>query len=177
MPKAKPSGSFRQPDDEKASRIAPMPWYNLPLTVQLQILRELSNDYNRDLAEDKKHRAAYAAVSLEWQGFFEASHANFGKLVLHQTALDAFQKITQRRQKNRPGNAAGDCDRPRKRRKTAAEGTPPAKGHTLHIRHIWLRVELQEYGCKNCKTPETGKEKVRYGMTFPTSVQCKILLT
>lgn len=177
--KAKSSDSVHQSDAGKSSRVAPVAWHGLPLTVQQQILKELSNDYNRDLAEDKKHRAAYAAVCLEWQEFFEASGANFGKLVLHPSALDAFQKIIQRRQKNRTGNTGGDRGRPRKRPKVAAEESLPglpAKRHMLYIRYIWLRIELQEYSCKNCKKPEEGKEKVRY-VFFQMTPRSKFSLT
>lgn len=174
--KAKSSGSIHQSDAGKFSQVAPIAWHGLPLTVQQQVLRELSNDYNRDLAEDKKHRAAYAAVCLEWQEFFEASGANFGKLVLHPSALDAFQKIIQRRQKNRTGNTGGDRVRPRQRPKVAAEETLTAKRHMLYIRHIWLRIELQEYSCKNCKKPEKGKEMARYVFSQMT-IRCKCLLT
>lgn len=142
----------------KFSRAAPVPWHWLPTIVQRQILTELSNDYDRDLAKDKKHRAAYAAVCLEWQEFFEASGANFGKLVLHPSALDEFQKIIQRRQKTGEGNLV----RPRKKAKVAAAETLPVKRQMLHIRHIWLRIELNEYTCKNCKEGESGKERVGY---------------
>lgn len=162
MRKAKSSGRAHQSDAGKSLRVAPMPWHGLPLTVQQQILRELSNDYNRDLAEDKRHRAAYAAVCLGWQEYFEASNANFGKLVLHPSALDAFENIIHRRGKTRTGNMGGDHSRQRKKRKVVMEEIPQARGHMLYIRHIWLRVELQEYSCKDCKTPETGKETVRY---------------
>lgn len=159
--KAKSTGRVHQSDTGVISQLAPVVWHGLPLIVQQQILRELSNNYNRDLAEDRKHRASYAAVCLEWQELFEASSANFGKLVLHQSALDAFQKIIQRRQKNRAGHTEGERDNPKKRRKVEAEESLSAKGHMLHIKHIWLRIELQEYSCKNCKESEAGIEKVR----------------
>lgn len=162
MRKAKSSGSPHQSDGGKPSQVAPAPWHGLPLTVQQQILRELSTDYDHNRAKDKKHRAGYAAVCLEWQEYFEASNANFGKLVLHPSALEEFQQIIQRRQKNRPRNSKGDRARSRKRRKFAASEDLPSKGHRLYIRHIWLRVELQEYNCKNCKKSESGKERVRY---------------
>lgn len=136
MRKAKSSGSAHRSDAGISSRVAAIPWHGLPLTVQQRILRESSNDYNRDLAEDRNHLAACAAVCLEWQEFFEASGANFGKLVLHPSALDAFQNIIQRRQKSRTGKMGGDRARPRKRRKVAAKETPLAKGHLLYIRHI-----------------------------------------
>lgn len=140
------SGSVHQSSARTPS--APVSWDGLPSIVQQQILRELANDYDRDLAQDKIHRAAYAAVCLEWQGLFEASAANFGKLVLHPSALDGFQRIIRRRHNKMP-----------------------------YIRHIWLRIELQEYTCKNCENPETGKEIVRYGL-FSTwmTFWCKTLV-
>lgn len=151
MRKAKSSGSPHQSDGGKPSQVAPVPWHGLPLTVQQQILRELNNDYDRNRVKDKTHRAAYAAVCLEWQEYFEGSSANFGKLVLHPSALDEFQKIIQRRQKHRIGDSRRDRGRPRKRCRLAVREDLPVEGHMLYIRHIWLRVELQEYDCNNCK--------------------------
>lgn len=107
-------------------------WRHLPWIVQHQILRELANDYNRHLPQHKRHRAAYAAVCLEWQAFFEASTANFGKLVLQESALDEFGRIIQRRHYKMP-----------------------------YLRHIWLRVVLQKYGCDHCQDPETEAEITR----------------
>lgn len=133
-------------------------WKELPDIVQCLILTELANGYNRDLAEDKMHRAAYAAVSLEWQEFFE--DINFGKLVLHPTVLGDLEKTIQRRQINEPvkNRVRG---RSNKRQKLTAEIPLPARYRMPRIKHIWLRIELQEYTCQMCKVPESGKETVR----------------
>lgn len=134
-------------------------WSGLPLLVQVRILESLGNDYDRNPAEDKRHRAAYATVCLQWQEYFERRH--FRKLVLHQSDLDDFQKIIQRRVDVGPSEVRGGS-RPSKRRKTTVELEPQVRRYMPRIRRIWLRVHLLEYDCKTCKEPESGKERVRF---------------
>lgn len=111
------------------------PWAHIPLLVQDQILKELANDYNRESKEDKRNRAAYAAVCPEWQEYFEA--LNFKRLVLHPAALDEFQTLLQRRQ------------------------APLSRLPMPRIRHLWLRIELPKYDCDSCSRPESPQEMTR----------------
>lgn len=106
-------------------------WQRLPEIVQKAIMRELAEDYNRHSLEDKRYRAAYAAVDLQWQKFFEK--LNFNKFVLRSSDLQDFGKIVKRRLQSRKGM-------PR-------------------VRHIWLCVELRPYKCSSCKFPEEPKEE------------------
>lgn len=126
-------------------------WQWLPEIVQEAILRELAKDYNRHSLEDKRYRAAYAAVDRQWQKFFEK--LNFDKLVLRSSDLQDFGNIVKRRLQRRKGKNGG-----RERRETAANASPSLYCMPK-IRHIWLCVELRPYKCRECKFPEERKEE------------------
>lgn len=131
----------------------PLYWERIPSIVQEGILRELAEDYNRHSLEDKRHRAAYAAVSLQWQIFFE--RLNFHKLVLHPSALKDFETIIKRRLHYKNSGKKG-CQRQR----TAAKAFLPVS-RMPQIHHIWLCIELLPYNCNKCKLPEDTREVVQ----------------
>jgi hypothetical protein len=153
------SGNIHQSSTAQFPPEATADWATLPLIVQDLILEELADKYKCDSPEDRKNRAAYAAVCSEWQGFFESR--SFGKLVLHPSSLGAFEKIVQRRQSNNPVKK-GDRTSWRRRQKPVGKASPPAGSRMPRIKHIWLRVELQQYDCRNCRAPEDSVETVRY---------------
>lgn len=139
---------------EFPSRDKPLQWGKLPLIVQELVLKELAGDYDRYLLEDRQCRANYAAVSPQWQRFFEK--LNFRKLVLHPSALREFRKIVRRRSYNKkPGKKR------QKNPETAAdESSSPSR--MPPIRHIWLHVNnLQCYYCGRCKREESGEEYLK----------------
>ncbi|ROW02405.1 hypothetical protein VMCG_06077 [Cytospora schulzeri] len=161
------SGSIRQSSAPKTPPKAMIYWANLPLIVRDLILEELADKHDRDSPEDRKNRAAYAAVSLEWQEFFE--NRSFGKLVLHPMALDSFKGIIKRRQRKGPvtrGHHVGS----RPRQNFACKAPPPAGSRMPRIKHIWLRIELQEYDCKICRAPEDLTESVTNNVIFTSAV-------
>lgn len=116
------------------------PWRDLPLIVRDQILAELRDDYDPYSARDKKRRANYAVVSVEWQQFFEA--ANFSRLVFNRSDFHRFDQFLQRRR------GYLDCWSPSLRR--VIKRDPASRRHMPVIRHIWLRIELPKYGCDTC---------------------------
>jgi hypothetical protein len=136
------------------------PWAGLPLLVQEAVLKELAQDYNRYEVMDKRHRAAYATVNLQWQEFFEK--LNFNKLVLADSDLERFGEIVRRRT---PHNKSG---------KESCQ--PSSLSRMPRIRHIWLQIQLLPYTCSvswaqgpisglpvtikqmKCKVPEYKKE-------------------
>lgn len=128
-------------------------WQRVPEIVQEAIMGELAEDYNRHSLEDKRCRAAYAAVSPQWQEFFE--NLNFAKLVLRSSDLKEFGKIVKRRLQSMKRKNGG-----RQRRKTAADATPSLYCMP-RVRHIWLCIELLAYNCRKCKFPEEPKEAIR----------------
>lgn len=130
-------------------------WTDLPDIVQTQILKALANDDFRHSVDDKKARAAYAAVCPQWRDFFES--LNFGKLVLHQADLDELWNITQRRQNARSDGGWGQDN--------IRDGVSPMP----RVHHIWLRVELRTYVCADIWTtsytePESYLTSTRYAL-------------
>lgn len=123
-------------------------WERLPSIIQKAVLEELAQDYDRHSSADRRRRASYAAVSLQWQKFFEK--LNFNKLILHDSALKGFGEIVKRRI---PGTKSGK--KRWQKYKTATDTSMP------RIRHIWLCVELLPYDCRRCMLPEGAKEVVR----------------
>lgn len=153
-------------------------WDSLPLIIRDLIWEELTDKHDCDSPEDRKNRAACAAVSSEWQQFFEGR--SFGRLVLHPSALGAFEKIIKRRQRSHPA----DRVKPKRtQKKTAGEAPPPTASRMPRIKHIWLRIELLPYDCRNYKDPEDGKEVVRRVLfllspsVFLYTCMCKLSLT
>ncbi|KAL7961169.1 hypothetical protein V8C34DRAFT_274891 [Trichoderma compactum] len=86
-------------------------WSRLPEEMRLQVLETLAQDPRHNVVDGTYGLTNYALVCRAWQSIFEK--ANFRRLVLCQTDLDALDKIPKR------------C-RP-------------------HVRHICLRLEIQEY--------------------------------
>lgn len=134
-----------------------LPWCELPLLVQDIILGELAGDYDDGSTEDGKARAAYASVCSDWQAFFEK--ISFRKLVLHDADLDEFEKIVKRRVKGR--KIVGR----RTKGKQVAEALASTTSRMPRIQHIWLRAELLNYECWDCKAAHSDKEAVRYAHT------------
>lgn len=156
---ARLSGCNQQSSAAKFPPKTMVDWNSLPFIVQNLIWEELANKYHCDSPGDRKNRAAFAAVSSEWQDFFESR--SFGKLVLHPSALDAFEKIIQRRQNNDPVKKVDCVQAKRRQKKPAGEAPSPAASRMPRIKHIWLRIELLQYDCRRCMVPESGKEIVR----------------
>lgn len=127
---------------------ASIQWERLPSIIQQAVLEELVQDYDRHSSEDRCRRASYAAVSLQWQKFFEK--LNFNKLILHDSALKGFGEIVQRR------ISTAKSGKKRWQKHKTATGTSMPR-----IRHIWLCVELLPYDCRRCMLPEGAKEVVR----------------
>lgn len=149
-----------------AQQNATVNWAGLPLVIKEMIMQKLADkQHGRDSPEDRKNRAAYAAVSSEWQHFFEAR--SFGKLVLHPSALEDFQRIIQRRQNLDPVRKADRMKLKRRPKRPAGEYTPPVVSRMPRIEHIWLRVELGLYDCRTCREPENTLVRARY--VFPLS--------
>ncbi|KAL6788166.1 hypothetical protein J3E68DRAFT_444843 [Trichoderma sp. SZMC 28012] len=75
----------------------PASWMYLPTELRLMILRRLTFliywSKEGDVQERRREKCAYAAVSREWQAFFE--RWTFRDLTLHQSDLAEFGKITQ----------------------------------------------------------------------------------
>lgn len=136
-------------------------WATLPLLVQEGILTELANNYQGNSADDKRHRVAYATVCLQWQEHFESQ--TFKTIHLDPSHLGDFRDIIQRRIKKGP-DEVGHGGRPSKRRKLAAESAQVSQvdRHMPRIELIRLRVLLEEYDCRTCKQPESGRERVRF---------------
>jgi hypothetical protein len=128
-------------------------WKNIPSIVQEGILKDLAEDYNRHSLEDRRRRAAYAAVSLQWQTFFE--RLNFNKLALRPSALKDFETIVKRRLNYKNSGKKGH----QSQRK--ATNASPSVSRMPRIHHIWLHIELLPYNCTNCKLPEDSREVVR----------------
>lgn len=149
VPSSNALGNMQQSPVTKPTLSTSMDWGRLPSLVQEAVLKELAHDYNRHSLQDRRRRASYAAVSLQWQEFFEK--LNFDKLVLSQPALEDFRKIVHRR---------SPIIQSLKRLRTRTNASPPLS-RMPRIRHIWLRVELLPYDCKRCKLPEEAKEVVR----------------
>lgn len=143
------------------------PWCRFPLLVQDIILGELAGDCDGGPTQGGRDRAAYAAVCSDWQAFFEK--ISFRKLVLHDGDLDYFEEIVKRRVKSEK------TVRRRSRGQQAAEVLASTKSRMPRIQHIWLRAELLNYDCWNCKIPQTPKEVVRYAHT--AGLECELLLT
>lgn len=80
VPSNEALGNRQQAKATKSSLPAVIHWERLPSIVQQAVLSELAKDYNRHSLEDKRCRADYAAVNLQWQEYFEK--LNFNKLVL-----------------------------------------------------------------------------------------------
>lgn len=95
VPTSNALGNIQQGSATKSTLSTSMHWERLPSLVQVAVLKELADDRNRHSLEDRRRRASYAAVSLQWQEFFEK--LDFNKLVLSQPALKDFRKIVQRR--------------------------------------------------------------------------------
>lgn len=138
-------GNMQQVKITESSPATLVNWQRLPIIVQEAIMGELAEDYNRHSSKDKRCRAAFAAVGLQWQKFFEK--LNFNKLVLRSSDLKDFGKIVKRRLQSR-------------KRKTAADATLSLYCMP-RVRHIWLCVELLPYECRGCKFPEEPKEEIR----------------
>lgn len=136
-------GNIQQVKITESSPAALVNWQRLPIIVQEAIMGELAEDYNRHSSEDKRCRAAYAAVDLQWQKFFEK--LNFNKLVLRSSDLEDFGKIVKRRLQSR-------------NRRTAADATLSLYCMP-RVRHIWLCVKLLPYKCNRCNFPEEPKEE------------------
>lgn len=64
-------------------------WHDLPPEIRVMVLEMVSLPGN-----NHGDRSAYAAVSREWQTFFEKE--NFQRLVLHQSCLPDFDRIVRR---------------------------------------------------------------------------------
>lgn len=154
MPSNEALGNRQQAKATKSSLPAVIHWERLPSIVQQAVLSELAEDYNRHSLEDKRCRADYAAVNLQWQEFFE--NLNFNKLVLRPSDLKSFEEIVTRRSHRRKR----ETGRWQKQR-TAAQASPTLR-LMPQIRHIWLRIGLLAYDCRRCKLPEEPKEAVRY---------------
>lgn len=143
------------------------PWYKLPLLVQDIILGELAGDCDGGLTQGGEPRAAYAGVCSDWQAFFEK--IIFRKLVLHDGDLDYFEKIVKRRVTSKK------IVRRRTRGNQATEVLASTKSRMPRIQHIWLRAELLDYECWDCKVPQSPKEMIRY--VYTTGLECEPLLT
>lgn len=154
VPSNEALGNRQQAKATKSSLAAVIHWERLPSIVQQAVLMELSKDYNRHSLEDKRCRAAYAAVNLQWQEFFEKLH--FNKLVLRNSDLRSFGKIVTRRSHRRKRETGGW-----QKQRITAEASPTLC-RMPQIRHIWLRIGLLAYDCRRCKLPEEPKEAVRY---------------
>lgn len=71
-------------------------WTSLPgelRTRVFEVLQESYNDHTSNSKPQKHERAAYAAVSRQWQRFFEPD--NFERLILHQSDVAELGKIVQ----------------------------------------------------------------------------------
>lgn len=143
VPNAGALGNRHQVKIIESPSAALINWQRLPEIVQEAIMRELAEDYNRHSVGDKRCRAAYAAVGLQWQKFFEK--LNFNKLVLRPSDLEDFGKIVKRRIQSR-------------NRRTAADATLSLYCMP-RVRHIWLCVKLLPYKCNRCNFPEEPKEE------------------
>lgn len=144
------------------------PWEKLPSIVRHAILTKLAAGRDDGAAGRRRRRtrsfAAYASVCPEWQAFFE--EINFRKLILHDSDVVAFKEIVKRRTKGR--NIAG-CQTRSQRAVAATVSSMP------RIRHIWLRVELQRYGCWFCRKIQGDLELLK--CVLPSNLPCRILLT
>ncbi|KAL1880123.1 hypothetical protein Daus18300_001486 [Diaporthe australafricana] len=158
VPSNEALGKRQQVEVTKPSLAPSIHWGQLPDIVQQAVLSELAEDYNRHSAEDRKRRAAYAAVCQQWQELFEK--LNFSKLVLLPSALKEFGNIVKRRSQNMNGGDEG-----RQRQKTAAKDSPYLS-RVPRIQHIWLRIELLAYDCTKCKSPEEPREAIRNNVIF-----------
>lgn len=146
-------GTRRRATVARSTLSAPLQWERLPLIVQEAVLEELAEDYNRHSLEDRRSRAAYASVSLQWQEFFEK--LNFNKLILRHSALNGFRKIVKRRSHICKSGNAG------RRRQRPVAVTSPSLSRMPRIQHIWLCIELLPYDCGRCKLPEAEKPWVK----------------
>jgi hypothetical protein len=142
-------GNRRQTTVAGSTFSAPLKWERLPLIVQEAVLEQLAEDYDRHSLEDRRSRAAYATVNLQWQEFFEK--LNFNKLILRDSALKDFRKIVKRRLYTWKSGNAG-----RQRQRTS-----PSRSRMPRIRHIWLCIELLPYDCKKCKLSEDAKQMAK----------------
>lgn len=88
-------GNRRRVQSPNFTLSALLQWERLLLIVQETVLEKLAEDYDRHSLEDRRSRAAYAAVRLKWQEFFKK--LNFNKLVLRPLALKDFGEIVKRR--------------------------------------------------------------------------------
>lgn len=154
VPSNEGPGNRQQVKVTKSSLAASIHWERLPSIIQEAVLGELAEDYNRHSLEDKRRRAAYAAVSPQWQEFFEKS--NFKKLVLRPSDLKNFGKIIKRRSRSRESE-----NQEWERQRIAAEASS-SLCRMPQIQHIWLRIGLLAYHCPACKLPEEPKEAVWY---------------
>ncbi|KAJ4864291.1 hypothetical protein T069G_00821 [Trichoderma breve] len=63
-------------------------WYSLPIEIQTMILKLLQSH------SDSSTTSSYAAVSKEWQLYFE--RFNFRRLILHQSCVPEFGRVVRR---------------------------------------------------------------------------------
>lgn len=152
MPSNEALRSGKQSKVTEPSLATSIHWERLPSIVQQAVLGELAKDYNRHSLERKRRRAAYAAVSLQWQEFFEK--LNFNKLALCLSDLGSFEEIINRR-----SNSGRDENQGWQRQRIAVEALPTLS-RMPRIQHIWFRIELLSYDCRRCKIPERAKEVI-----------------
>lgn len=152
----RPRRSHQKPPSQKLPAVSRLPWYGLPLHVQVAILSELDGDYEGVQEEERQRCAVYASVCSEWQKFFEKSV--FQKLVLHASDLDGFAKIIKRRTGGvETRNSVGSSKRP----KLATGAFSSTVSRMPRIKHLWLRIELLPYDCPECIRAESPAEVVR----------------
>ncbi|KAI1121814.1 hypothetical protein F5Y10DRAFT_255466 [Nemania abortiva] len=115
-----------------------MYWHTIPQELRIMVLESLVL-----LESDGGRTSPYAAVSKEWQAFFEKQH--FGRLVLHQSHIREFDRIVRHQRRRmvrhiwlRIQLAEYDCDRCYKRENDAEARV----NNQLMTEAIWTTLKV-----------------------------------